>query len=99
MKTTIQWLGATVALGISCICGAQPAAFPAKPIRLIVPYAPGGVADLMSRIIAQRLGTLYNQQVIVDNRPGSGGHVGALIHPADTSGTPPDMRLQVNQDR
>ena len=86
MKTTIQWLGATVALGISCICGAQPAAFPAKPIRLIVPYAPGGVADLMSRIIAQRLGTLYNQQVIVDNRPGSGGHVCAeltLKAPAD----------------
>jgi tripartite-type tricarboxylate transporter receptor subunit TctC len=60
--------------------------YPAKPVRLIVPYAPGGVADLMSRILAQRLGTLYSQQVIVDNRPGSGGHVGAeltLKAPAD----------------
>src|SRR5688500_20339111 len=58
---------------------AQPAGYPSKPIRLIVPYAPGGVADLMSRIIAQRLGPLYTQQIVIDNRPGSGGHVGAEI--------------------
>ena len=58
---------------------AQPAGFPSRPLRLIVPYAPGGVADLMSRIIAQRLGPYYNQQIIVDNRPGSGGHIGADI--------------------
>jgi tripartite-type tricarboxylate transporter receptor subunit TctC len=58
---------------------AQPAGYPSRPIRLIVPYAPGGVADLMSRIIAQRLGPFYNQQVIIENRPGSGGHVGADI--------------------
>lgn len=56
---------------------AQPAGFPSKPIRLIVPYAPGGVADLMGRIIAQRLGPYYNQQIVIENRPGSGGHVGA----------------------
>ncbi len=58
---------------------AQPAGFPSKPIRLIVPYAPGGVADLMSRIIAQRLTPLYSQQVVVENRPGSGGHIGAEL--------------------
>ena len=58
---------------------AQPAAYPSKPIRLIVPYAPGGVADLMSRILAQRLGPLYKQQIVIDNRPGSGGHIGADI--------------------
>jgi tripartite-type tricarboxylate transporter receptor subunit TctC len=58
---------------------AQTAGYPSRPIRLIVPYAPGGVADLMSRIIAQRLAPFYNQQIIVDNRAGSGGHVGADI--------------------
>jgi len=55
-------------------------------VRLIVPYAPGGVADLMSRILAQRLAVLYNQQVVVDNRAGSAGHIGAellLKAPAD----------------
>jgi tripartite-type tricarboxylate transporter receptor subunit TctC len=60
--------------------------YPSKPIRLIVPYAPGGVADLLSRILAQRLGTLYSQQIIVENRPGSAGHIGAeltLKAPAD----------------
>jgi len=67
-------------------CRAQPQGFPSKPVRLIVPYAPGGVADLMSRILAQRLAVLYNQQVVVDNRAGSAGHIGAellLKAPAD----------------
>ncbi|MGZ5095381.1 MAG: Bug family tripartite tricarboxylate transporter substrate binding protein [Burkholderiales bacterium] len=58
---------------------AQPTGYPSRSIRLIVPYAPGGVADLMSRIIAQKLGPYYNQQIVVDNRAGSGGHVGADI--------------------
>src|SRR6185437_2094954 len=49
-KTMVKWLGTAIALGFSGICGAQPAAYPNKPIRLIVPYAPGGVADLLSRI-------------------------------------------------
>ena len=53
--------------------------YPTKPIRLIVPYAPGGVADLMSRILAQRLAAVYSQQVIIDNRAGSGGHLGAEV--------------------
>jgi tripartite-type tricarboxylate transporter receptor subunit TctC len=65
---------------------AQPAGYPSKPIRLIVPYAPGGVADLMSRILAQRLTPIYNQQVVVDNRPGSAGHIGAEL----TIKAPPD---------
>ena len=58
---------------------AQATGYPARPIRLVVPYAPGGVADLLSRIVAQRLGPTYNQQIIIDNRPGSGGHIGGEI--------------------
>lgn len=58
---------------------AQATGYPSRPTRLIVPYSPGGVADLLSRIVAQRLGPIYNQQFIIDNRPGSGGHVGGDI--------------------
>jgi tripartite-type tricarboxylate transporter receptor subunit TctC len=74
---------------LACVLSCAPACaqpYPSKPVRLIVPYPPGGVADLMSRILAQRLGVLYNQQIVVDNRPGSGGHIGAeltLKAPAD----------------
>jgi len=84
--TTIRCLTLALLVCAALPCRAQPQAFPSKPVRLIVPYAPGGVADLMSRILAQRLAVLYNQQVVVDNRAGSAGHIGAellLKAPAD----------------
>jgi tripartite-type tricarboxylate transporter receptor subunit TctC len=69
-----------VAVLTALVIGAASAqAFPAKPIRIVVPFTPGGTADVLARTIAQRLAPQYNQQVIVDNRPGSGGHVGAEI--------------------
>lgn len=55
--------------------GLAQTAFPVKPIRIVCPAAPGGISDLLSRIAAQRLTPVYNQQVIVENRTGSGGHV------------------------
>ena len=51
--------------------------YPSKPIRLIVPFVAGGSADVLSRVLAQRWTQQYGQQVVVENRPGSGGHVGA----------------------
>jgi tripartite-type tricarboxylate transporter receptor subunit TctC len=56
---------------------AQPADYPSKPIRLVVPYAPGGIADLLGRVVAQPLGALYGRALVVENRSGSGGHIGA----------------------
>ena len=56
---------------------AQAQQYPAKPIRLIVPFVAGGSADVLSRVLAQPLNQQYGQQVVVENRPGSGGHVGA----------------------
>jgi tripartite-type tricarboxylate transporter receptor subunit TctC len=61
-------------------------AFPAKPIRLVVPYAPGGAVDAFARPIAPKLGELLGQPVIIDNRPGGNATIGADVvakSPAD----------------
>jgi tripartite-type tricarboxylate transporter receptor subunit TctC len=63
---------------VSCL--AVPAAaqtFPNKTVRLIAPFAPGGATDVLARLTAQKLGERWGQQVIVDNRPGAGGNIGA----------------------
>ena len=70
-------------LAIAALSLAMPAgqalaqAFPNKPIRVIVPYAPGGATDIMGRVVAQRLGEILGQQVLVDNRPGANTGIGA----------------------
>ena len=56
---------------------AQTAPFPAKPVRLVVPFPPGGPLDVTGRAIAQKLGETWAQSVVVDNRPGAGGNIGA----------------------
>jgi tripartite-type tricarboxylate transporter receptor subunit TctC len=55
--------------------------YPVKPMRLIVPYPPGGTSDIVGRDLAQKMGELLGQQVIVDNRPGAGSLIG-LTHGA-----------------
>lgn len=72
----------SVALAAAFLLWYGPAAaqpYPAKPIRLIVPFAPGGGNDLIARIIGQRLTAMWGQAVIVDNRPGAGGNVAGEI--------------------
>jgi tripartite-type tricarboxylate transporter receptor subunit TctC len=56
-----------------------PAGYPGKPIRLVVPYAPGGFPDTVARILAQRLQDRVGQSVVVDNRPGANGGVAAGV--------------------
>lgn len=63
-------------LGFGGTALAQAAAFPNKPVRLIVTYPPGGSSDLMARIVAQKLGELWGQQVLVDSKPGAAGSIG-----------------------
>lgn len=54
----------------------QAQSYPARPIRLVVPYPPGGSTDLVARVIGQKMGDAWGQQVIIDNRPGASGMIG-----------------------
>ncbi len=71
--------------GVIAACCALPVtaihaqSYPAKPVRLIVPFPPAGSADLLSRTIGQKLSEAWGQQVIVDNRPGAGGNLGVEL--------------------
>jgi tripartite-type tricarboxylate transporter receptor subunit TctC len=74
----------TLALGPVLVLGsgaalAQPADYPNKPIRLVAPFAPGGAVDILARILSERLAPQYGQSVIVDNKPGASGHLGAQL--------------------
>ena len=59
--------------------GEPAAAFPGRPIRIIVPFTPGGQPDIVSRMIGQKLTHALGQQIVVDNRPGAGGMIGSKI--------------------
>ena len=66
---------AAAALGI-CSPAARAQAWPTKPIRLIVPYAAGGPADVIARLLAKKAGEGLQQTVIIDNKGGAGGTIG-----------------------
>jgi tripartite-type tricarboxylate transporter receptor subunit TctC len=77
MKRTLA--SAIFALGILAAGLASAQQYPAKPVRIIVPFAPGGGSDFIGRFIAQKLTERLGQQFIVDNRPGAGGNLGAEL--------------------
>ena len=58
------------------LAGEAPATFPTKPVRLIVPFTPGGSTDILARAIGQKLTEGWGQAVVIDNRPGAGGIIG-----------------------
>jgi tripartite-type tricarboxylate transporter receptor subunit TctC len=70
---------ATLALLACAVVSAQPAAFPTRPVTLVVPFPPGGGTDTGARIVAQKLSAKWGQPVLVENRGGAAGQVGADI--------------------
>jgi tripartite-type tricarboxylate transporter receptor subunit TctC len=91
---------------------AQDAAgYPTRPLRLIVPFGPGSTTDLLGRLVAERLGERVGQPVVVENRPGAGGNIGAetaarapadgytlLLGPASTSAINPSLYRNLRFD-
>jgi tripartite-type tricarboxylate transporter receptor subunit TctC len=91
METTMNHLRRAAFLlpmALACaVATAQPSpAYPTKPIKIVVPFAPGGTTDVLARILAQRMTVAWGQPVIVENRPGVGGTIGASM----VAKSPPD---------
>ena len=76
-----NFLRITIAIAAVCLCasGVHGQAYPAKPIRMMVGFAPGGGTDIVGRIVAQKLGEALGQQIIVDNRAGASGQLAAEL--------------------
>lgn len=79
-------IGAAAILAALVPVPASAQAYPARPVRLIVPFAPGAASDITGRLVAHNLGEGFNQTFVVDNRPGAGGNIGHDI----AAKAPPD---------
>lgn len=80
MNRLLNWISvvsAVAVLGVPAVAPAQPAPYPSKPIRLIVPYPAGGAVDTVARIVSVKLADVLGQSIVVDNRPGGGTLLGA----------------------
>lgn len=73
----VSHLAACVALSLCTFSAAQAQSYPTKPLRIVVPFGAGGVADLTVRTVAQKMSEGLGQSVVIDNRPGAGGIVAA----------------------
>ncbi len=70
---------AALALAVGQVQGAEPAAYPSRPIRLVVSFSPGGTSDTLARLLGERLEAAWGQPVVVDNRPGASGNIASEL--------------------
>jgi tripartite-type tricarboxylate transporter receptor subunit TctC len=76
---TLVWAAAAAAFGAGTAAGAAESNYPNRPVRMIVPFAPGGASDFVARIIQPRMVELLGQQVVIENRAGAAGNIGVEI--------------------
>jgi tripartite-type tricarboxylate transporter receptor subunit TctC len=87
LKFTAILAGAILGLGAFAMAPAMAQTFPSKPIRIVVPFGAGGVADLTARTVAQKMSESLGQPVVIDNKPGAGGVVaGDIVAKAEPDG-------------
>ena len=77
MKRRLLLQGIAAMAGLQALPSRAQAAFPTKPVRLVIPFTPGGSTDILGRAIAQALNEAWHQSVVAENRPGAGGAIGA----------------------
>ncbi len=85
VSKNLLWVG-MLGLGLTVPVSALAQSYPTKPVRVVVPFSPGGAADVPGRILMTKLSEMLGQQILVDNRPGAGSTIGAEIvskSPAD----------------
>jgi tripartite-type tricarboxylate transporter receptor subunit TctC len=81
-----RWLAACAALAAVPGAAFAQGAWPSKPVRIVVPFAPGGTTDILARALAPELSRVFGQPFVIENKPGAGGNVGADLvakSPAD----------------
>ena len=80
MKSVLRLAALALALAVGAPALAQGgAAWPSRPVRIVVPFTPGGTTDILARALAPELGKAFGQTFIVENKPGAGGNVGADV--------------------
>jgi tripartite-type tricarboxylate transporter receptor subunit TctC len=80
LALTARW--AEIAIGLLVLAGAMPVPaqqYPSRPVRFVVPFPPGTSADVIARLVGQRMGERLNQQIVIDNRSGASGTIGVEI--------------------
>ena len=78
-KTLLAAAALAASLLVAPLAGAQGTAFPTRPVTLVVPVAPGGILDTVARMLAPDMGAQLGQPIVVDNKPGASGNIGATF--------------------
>lgn len=86
-RRAVLWSALALCAGLALPAASVAAAYPERPVRLVVPYPPGGATDVIGRVLAQELSTALGQQFVVENRAGAAGNIGAdQVAKADPDG-------------